>query len=307
MNDIVFSAYDLSKKYKSTVALDHVDMTIKRGEIYGLIGENGAGKTTLMRILAGLAFQTSGEIALFGTSGKNGLAKQRQRIGFIVETPAIYPDMTAVENLEVQRLQRGIPGKACIGKALQTVGLKNTGTKKAKHFSLGMKQRLGLAAALLSEPEFLVLDEPVNGLDPAGIVEIREILKKLNREYGTTILISSHMLGELYQLASCYGFIHKGKLLEQITLAQLDERCKNHLSIKVDDVPRTVSLLETRLSIKKYEVMPGSVIKIYERLDESGIVSKELIMGGILIEDMTIKGDDLESYFMRLIEGKSHA
>jgi ABC-2 type transport system ATP-binding protein len=306
MNDIVFSVYGLSKKYESTAALDHVDMTVRQGEIYGLIGENGAGKTTLMRILSGLAFKTSGEIALFGTNDNNGLAKQRQRMGFIIETPAVYPDMTAAENLEVQRLQRGIPGKACIGKALHTVGLTNTGKKKAKHFSLGMKQRLGLAAALLSEPEFLVLDEPVNGLDPTGIVETREILKKLNKEHGTTILISSHMLGELYQLASCYGFIHKGKLLEQITLAQLDERCKNHLSIQVDDVPRTVFLLETRLSIKKYEVIPGNVIKIYERLDESRIVSKELIMGGILIEDMTIKGDDLEAYYMRLIGGKSN-
>jgi ABC-2 type transport system ATP-binding protein len=147
----------------------------------------------------------------------------------------------------------------------------------------------------------------LNGLDPAGIVEIRELLKKLNKEYGTTVLISSHLLGELYQLASCYGFIHKGRLLEQITLAQLDERCKNHLSIKVDDAPRAVSLLETRLSIKKYEVVSNNVIRVYERLDESGMVSKELVMGGILIEDMTIKGDDLEAYYMRLIGGKPHA
>ena len=307
MREIMFAAQDLSKSYHPIFALNHVDMTIRRGEIYGLIGENGAGKTTLMRILSGLAFKTSGEISLFGTSDKDGLAKQRQRIGFIVETPALYPDMTAAENLEVHRLQRGIPGKTCIGKALQTVGLTNTGRKKAKHFSFGMKQRLGLAAALLSEPEFLVLDEPVNGLDPAGIVEIREILKKLNKDYGTTILISSHLLSELYQLASCYGFIHKGKILEQITLAQLDERCKTHLFIKVDDAPRAVSLLETRLSIEKYEVMPNNVIKIYERLDESGKVSKELIMGGVLVEDMTVKGDDLEAYYMRLIGGKSHA
>jgi len=306
MNDIVFSVKGLSKKYKSTLVLDHVDMTIRRGEIYGLIGENGAGKTTLMRILSGLAFETSGEMTLFGSNDENDLAKQRQRIGFIIETPALYPDMTAAENLEVQRLQRGIPGKACIEKALHTVGLTNTGKKKAKNFSFGMKQRLGLAMALLSEPEFLVLDEPVNGLDPAGIVEIREILKKLNKEYGVTILISSHMLSELYQLASCYSFIHKGRLLEQISLAQLDERCKNHLSIKVDDVPRAVSLLETRLSIKKYEVMPNSVIKIYERLDESGVVSKELIMGGVALEDMTKKGDDLEAYYMRLIGGEAN-
>ena len=307
MADTIFYSNDLCKKYGTSLALDNVDITIKRGEIYGLIGENGAGKTTLMRIMSGLVFKTSGEISLFETSDKNSLAKQRQRTGFIVETPAIYPDMTATENLEVQRLQRGISGKACIEKALHMVGLTNTGTKKAKHFSLGMKQRLGLAAALLSEPEFLVLDEPVNGLDPTGIVEIREILKKLNNEHGTTILISSHMLGELYQLASCYGFIHKGKILEQITLAQLDERRKNYLSIKVDDVPRTTSLLDTRLSIKNYEVMPNSVIKIYERLNESGIVSKELIMGGVLVEELIIKGDDLEAYYLRLIGGKSNA
>jgi ABC-2 type transport system ATP-binding protein len=228
-------------------------------------------------------------------------------MGFMIETPAIYPGMTAAENLEVQRLQGGLSGKARIKKALQTVGLTDTGKKKARHFSLGMKQRLGLAAALLSEPEFLVLDEPVNGLDPAGIAEIRELLKKLNKEYGTTILLSSHMLGELHQLASCYGFIHKGKLLEQITLAQLDERCKNYLSVTVDDVPRAVSLLEGRLSVKKYAVMPGGVIKIYERLNERGTVSKELITGGVRLEELTVKGDDLEAYYLRLIGERPYA
>jgi ABC-2 type transport system ATP-binding protein len=304
--EIIFATHDLSKRYQDTLALNHMDITIRKGEIYGLIGENGAGKTTLMRILSGLAFQTSGELSLFGASDKNGLSKQRKRIGCMIETPAIYPEMTARENLEVQRLQRGISDKSCIDKALYTAGLLNTEKKKATHFSLGMKQRLGLAAALLSEPEFLVLDEPVNGLDPVGIVEIRAILKKLNREYGTTILLSSHMLSELYQCASCYGFIHKGKLLEQITLAQLDERCKNYLSIQVDNVPKAISILESKFSIKKYEPVSGNIIKIYEQLEERGMIAKELINGDILIEDMTIKGDDLEAYYMRLIGGKSY-
>ena len=174
-----------------------------QGDIYGFIGENGAGKTTMIRLLTGLAEPTTGKIALFGESNKK-LAKQRERIGCIIESPSLYLDMTAYENLEVQRLQRGIPGKGCIDNALALVGLKDTGKKKAKDFSLGMRQRLALAIALLGNPEFLVLDEPINGLDPTGIIELRNLLKRLNEERGITILISSHILTELHQLERFY-------------------------------------------------------------------------------------------------------
>lgn len=304
MNENVFTTSNLTKKYKQLHALDRVSMEIKRGDIFGFVGENGAGKTTLIRILAGQAPPTSGEISLFGVSETKQLPKQRQRIGGMVENPAVYPDLSAVENLEICRLQRGIPGKDCIIQVLKTVGLTDTGKKKAKNFSLGMKQRLGLAMALLGSPEFLVLDEPVNGLDPAGIVEFREILKRLNRELGMTILISSHILGELYQLATCYGFINKGKMLEQITLEELDEKCKKHLYVRVDDAPRAAAVLETAFKTRKYEVLPNNAIRLYDFLDRSSEVSKLLFTNDIAVVEITAKGDDLEGYYMSLIGGR---
>lgn len=206
MNVTVFEAINITKKYRNTLALNQVSMSVMQGDIYGFIGENGAGKTTMIRLLTGLAEPTTGKIALFGESNKK-LAKQRERIGCIIESPSLYLDMTAYENLEVQRLQRGIPGKGCIDNALALVGLKDTGKKKAKDFSLGMRQRLALAIALLGNPEFLVLDEPINGLDPTGIIELRNLLKRLNKERGITILISSHILTELHQLANRYGIL----------------------------------------------------------------------------------------------------
>lgn len=219
MNVTVFEAINITKKYRNTLALNQVSMSVMQGDIYGFIGENGAGKTTMIRLLTGLAEPTTGKIALFGESNKK-LAKQRERIGCIIESPSLYLDMTAYENLEVQRLQRGIPGKGCIDNALALVGLKDTGKKKAKDFSLGMRQRLALAIALLGNPEFLVLDEPINGLDPTGIIELRNLLKRLNKERGITILISSHILTELHQLANRYGILHEGKLLQEITATE---------------------------------------------------------------------------------------
>ncbi len=306
MKEIVFKTSNLSKKYKSSFALDGVSMEVKRGEIYGFVGENGAGKTTLIRILSGLTFQTGGEFSLFNATGEKDLTKQRQRIGCIIENPALYPDMTARENLEIHRIQCGIPDKTCIDKVLQTVKLTDTGKKKAKNFSLGMKQRLGLAIALLNEPEFLVLDEPINGLDPVGIVELRELLKSLNKEHGTTILISSHILSELYQLATSYGFIHMGKMLEQLSLDELDKKCKKHIYLKVDDAPKAVSIIETKLLTTKFEVNPNNVIKLYDYLDDTGRVSRELSVSGVTVEEISARGDDLESYYMRMIGGKTN-
>lgn len=303
MNEAVFTTRNLTKQYKQLCALDSVDMEIRRGDIYGFVGENGAGKTTLIRILAGMAGQTGGEISLFGVSEPERLPKQRRRISGIVETPALYPNLSAAENLEICRLQRGIPGRDCIEQALKTVNLTDTGKKKTKHFSLGMKQRLGLAMALLSGPEFLVLDEPVNGLDPTGIVEFRELLKRLNRERGITVLISSHILGELYQLATRYGFIHKGKMVEQITVEELDEKCKKHLYIAVDDAPKAATVLETVLHTRKFDVLPNNAIRLYDFLDRSGEVSKALFSDGVAVTEISAKGEDLECYYMSLIGG----
>lgn len=215
MSEIICQTTELCKKYKNFHVLQNIDLSINRGEIYGLVGENGAGKSTLIRILTGLAFQSSGMVTLFGKTGN--LRYERAKIGCTVEMPALYKDMTAKQNLEIQRVQRGIPDKKCISKTLELTGLDNTKKKKVNDFSLGMKQRLALAVALLGEPEFLILDEPVNGLDPTGIIELRELLKRLSKENHVTVLISSHILSELNQLATCYGFLHNGKLLKQIT------------------------------------------------------------------------------------------
>ena len=206
----------------------------------------------------------------------------------------------------MHRLQKGIPGKDCIHKALDLVGLQGTGKKKTKNFSLGMKQRLGLAISLLSDPEFLILDEPTNGLDPMGIVELRELIKKLNREKGITFLISSHILSELHQLASYYGIIHKGRLLEELSAKELDEKCKQHLRIKVDQPAKGAMILETILSTPNFEVMPDGTIKLYGYLDHVRKVSMALTENGLVIEHLSQNGDSLESYFSRLVGGEGH-
>ena len=198
------------QKYKDFYALKNVNLTIPKGEIYGLVGENGAGKTTLIRLLTGLNFKSEGEIILFGHT--DNLQYERTKIGCTIEMPALYKDMTASQNLEVQRIQRGIPNKECIADTLELIGLSNAGKKRVANFSLGMKQRLGLALALINNPDLLILDEPLNGLDPQGIAELRETLRHLNKKYGITMVISSHILDELEMIATRYGFIHKGHM-----------------------------------------------------------------------------------------------
>lgn len=225
MSEIIFAAKNLTKKYRKNYALDRLNLEIHRGDIYGFIGKNGAGKTTLMRILTGRAMQTDGTIELFGESRAEKLYTKRSLVGGMVEGPALFPNMTAKDNLEIIRRLHGIKDKNCIPETLQTVGLEDTGKKRVKDFSLGMKQRLGIAMALIGKPELLVLDEPANGLDPEGIINLRELLKMLNREHGMTILISSHILSELDQLATCYGFIQKGRIIEQIAAADIYEKC----------------------------------------------------------------------------------
>ncbi|HWL12988.1 MAG TPA: ATP-binding cassette domain-containing protein, partial [Ureibacillus sp.] len=254
MNEYILKTNQLSKKYQDKMALNKVDLSIKKGSIYGFIGQNGAGKSTLIRLITGLAFPTDGSFELFGETNEREINEARKRIGTIIEGPALYPNMTAVQNLEAHRLLKGIPGKECVGKTLALVGLQNTGKKKAKNFSLGMKQRLGLAIALLGDPEFLILDEPINGLDPMGVVEIRELLKKLNQEYGITILISSHILSELHLLATHYGIIHHGELLEQLTAQELNEKGQHYLHIKVDNSDKCASVIESKLATNNFEV-----------------------------------------------------
>lgn len=306
MNKYVLKTNHLSKKYQDKMALNNVDLSIEKGSIYGFIGQNGAGKSTMIRIICGLGSPTTGTFELFGENNERELNEARRRIGTIIEGPALYPNMTASENLEAHRLLKGIPGKDCIEKTLSLVGLQDTGKKKAKNFSLGMKQRLGLAIALLGDPEFLILDEPINGLDPMGVVEIRELLKKLNKEHGITILISSHILSELHLLATHYGIIHEGELLEQFSAKELNEKCQHYLHIKVDNPGKAATVIELHLFTKEFEVMPDGSIRLFAFVDSPGTVSKVLTNEGLVIEQFMPMGEDLETYFTKRIGGVQH-
>ena len=301
----VLVTYNLTRTYGAVKALDNVTLTVHKGDIYGLVGRNGAGKTTLLRLISGQSIPTSGDLELFGTAG-HGAFKHRNRTGVIIETPSFYPYLTARENLEYYRMQRGLPGKGLVEEALERVHLQDTGKKKFKSFSLGMKQRLGLALALMNRPDFLLLDEPINGLDPEGVAEFRTLMKELNRDHGTTILISSHILTELASIATCYGFLEQGKLLEEITAEALHEKCRTCLLASVDNAPKAATILETALGCSSYDVLPGNVLQIYAFLDAPQKVSAALSQGGVALYGLEQKGMDLENYFLQLIGGEQH-
>ncbi|MGL5351825.1 MAG: ATP-binding cassette domain-containing protein [Clostridium sp.] len=307
MKEIVLKTNKITKKYGEQLAADSINMTIRKGDIYGFIGKNGAGKTTLLRMITGLTHKTSGEIELFGKYSENELNNVRTMIGSLIESPAFYGNMTARENLEVSRLVRNIAGKSTIDEVLKLVGLNDTGKKKVKNFSLGMKQRLGIANALLGNPRLIILDEPINGLDPMGIVEIRELLKKINKEKDVTILISSHILGELSELATCYGIINNGKLIEEISCEDLKEKCRQYIELEVDDSSLTVTLLERDLDITDYEVLENNIIKIFSNLDSAGKINSTISKKGVIVERVGLKGENLEEYFVNAIGGAKNA
>jgi len=302
----VLEITNLTKTYGGKPAVDNVSLTIKKGDIYGLIGQNGAGKTTLMRMITSLAKPDSGSIKLFGESEPTRLNAARSRMSATIESPAMYPGLTAAQNLEFYRIQRGIPGKDVAKKALQFVGLTDTGNKKFKNFSMGMKQRLGLALTTLSNPDFIILDEPINGLDPMGIVEIRNLIQSLS-EKGITILLSSHILAELALVATKYAFLHHGKLIKNLTHAQLQEECKRALSLVVDDVQNACTILETKLGVRNYKQVSNNEIRLYEQLDNGAEISFQLAQGGVRISAMQEVGDSLEDYFKNVIGGGANA
>ena len=305
MNPIILETQNLSKIYKQTAAIKQINLKIEKGKIYGLIGQNGAGKTTLLRLVSGLCFPTGGTITLWGKSGVSELQEQRKRTGCMIEAPALFPNLTAYQNMEVQRIQRGLPDRSIIEKCLSTVGLCHTGKKRVRNFSLGMRQRLGIAAALLNMPEFLILDEPINGLDPAGIVEIRNLLKSLNKEYGTTILISSHILEELYHTASQFILIDHGEVVEELSAKDLNERCRRHIAIKADDTRRALLVLEDALHTEYMQLMPDGTIRLYDYLDEIEKIAGILSAAQILVTGLSLAGDTLEDYFLRKVGGHS--
>jgi len=305
VNDVIVKTKHMTKKYGKHKVVKDINMHVQKGSIYGFIGLNGAGKSTCLRMIAGLTDVSRGTIQLFNETNKRGVNEARKRIGAMIEGPDLYPHMTARQNLEVVRMQRGIPGKDCISHTLKQVGLEDTGKKKVRTFSLGMKQRLGIAIALLSSPELLILDEPINGLDPVGVVEMRQLLKDLSEEHGVTIIISSHILTEVYHIATHYGIIHHGELIEQCTREEIEEKSQAYICLRADDREKAVTIIEEKLDEKNYEVLEDGTIKLYAYVDNPKVVSRVLHENGVFIEELTPKHDTLEGYFTRLVKGAS--
>lgn len=303
MKQFVLKTNNLTKEYNGVKALQDVSLTLETGKIYGLIGQNGAGKSTFMRLITGLAFPTKGSIELFGHTGEKSLQKERKRIGSMIEYPSLSENMTAKENLRLHRIMRGIPNQEVEDELLALVGLSDTGKKKAKDFSLGMKQRLGIAIALLGQPELLILDEPINGLDPLGIVEIRNLIKNLCEDRQMTILISSHNLPELYQTATNYIIIHQGEIKQTLTLTQLEECCRHHLLISALEPEKLVSTLEMKLNTQNYKVMHDKSVKLYDYVDQKEQVARVLFENGMIITNFSSGGDTLEDYFISIVGG----
>lgn len=303
--ELILETNNLEKKYKSFKALNHTNIHIEKGSIYGLIGKNGAGKTTLIRVICGLQAPTDGNYSIYGIDSKSkDIINARKRMGAIIEIPSIYGDMTARDNLVEQFKLVGMPSLDGIEEILKLVRLDKAGTKKAKNFSLGMKQRLGIALALASNPDFLILDEPINGLDPQGIIEIRELILKLNREKNITILISSHYLDELSKIASHYGFLDNGSIIKEISSKELEKKMEHKIELKVSNQIDFVNYFEkNKIS---YEVIDGDTINVYGKHNLSKLIN-ELAKNGLVVEDIHEIEETLESYYMNLIGGDNNA
>lgn len=303
--EYILKTDNLSKKYgKKNLILDSVSMNVPKGSIYGFVGKNGAGKTTLMRVISGLNNPTSGSYSVCGADFKNPeIGKVRKKVGAVVETPSIYLDMNARDNLRLQYKLHGIaPDK--LDEILALVGLPNTGNKKARDFSLGMRQRLSIAFSLISDPNFLILDEPINGLDPEGIMEVRDLLLKLHSEHGVTILISSHILDELSRLATHYGFIDKGHLIKEMSAEELDHACRKSVKLTVNDTKLLEDVL--RQQGLEYSVLSETEAEIYSHIEVTPLVLA-LHAKGCNVLTMSESNESLESYFMELIGGAHNA
>lgn len=303
--EYVLTADALCKAYRNGKALNGLSMRVPKSAIYGLVGKNGAGKTTLIRLVCGLQTPTAGAYALYGVGHQEPqIGKARRRIGAVVETPSIYLDMTAEDNLRMQYRVLGLPSEDGISELLRLVGLGDTGRKKARHFSLGMKQRLGIAVALVGDPDLLVLDEPANGLDPQGIIEIRELILKLNRERRVTVLISSHILDELSKLATHYGFIEDGRMVKELSAAALDEACRKCLRVEVSDTKALARVLDSMAV--DYKLLSDCTADVYARMNISQL-TLALAREGCDLVSVQERDESLESYYVSLIGGGRHA
>ena len=299
--DYILTARSLGKRYRNFKALDDFSIHVPKGAIYGFVGKNGAGKTTFIRLICGLQEPTDGSYTIYGIENTDpGISRCRRRMGAVVETPSIYLDMTAEDNLKEQYRIIGLPSFDSIPGLLRLVGLENTGKKKAKHFSLGMKQRLGIAIALAGNPDFLILDEPVNGLDPQGIIEVRELILKLNREKGITFLISSHILDELSRLATHYGFIDSGHMVKEMSAAELDASCRKCIRVQVSDV-RALSRVLDEMNLE-YSILSDTMADIFAKINISQL-ALALADQGCDIISLDEREESLESYYVNLIGG----
>jgi ABC-2 type transport system ATP-binding protein len=300
--ETILKLNNISKHFGKQKALNNVSMNIQKGDIYGLIGRNGAGKTTLLKTIVTLSNPKSGTVQLFGSQNDKEYLEQLKRTGSVIETPVAYDQLTADQNLKYYCKLRGITDKNTVSEALKFVGLEHTNKKKFKNFSLGMKQKLGLAIALLNKPDFLILDEPINGLDPIAIVEFRDVLIRLNKEHGITILISSHILSELYQVANRFGILNEGTLVKEISKDEFEKLTKQFIHIQVDNTEKACVVLQ-RLDLSNFKVISSNEINVYEtNLDESTL-NEELVKSNIKVLKIYKDGMDMEEYFKALISG----
>lgn len=296
----------LSKAYGKKLAVDHLEMTVPEGAIYGFIGQNGAGKSTTQKLICGLTPPTTGGIQLYGKPYTD--ADIRSKVGMLIENAGVYPGLTAKENMRLYGLANGasnLDGE--IDRILKLMGLQDTGKKKVKQFSLGMKQRLGIAIALLGNPRLLILDEPINGLDPQGIIEFRDIVTQLNQEYGMTILISSHILGELSKIATHYGIISNGHMVKELSAQELEQTCRNYLCVRLDKAPAAAKLLKQSIPLGHYELADEMRELRLFGVTDSRAVNRLLLEKGSEVDEIFIHKQDLEEYFLNLMGGTAHA
>lgn len=298
MGEYILETKNLTKVFGKQKAVDGINMHVEKGAIYGFIGRNGAGKSTTMRIICGLSQPTEGEVSLYSKTGIE-LEGVREKVGCMIENPGLFPDMTAADNLKLKCIALGVKEKGHIEELLKLVGLENVGKKKCGKFSLGMKQRLGIAMALVGYPDFLVLDEPINGLDPQGIAEVRDMLLELNQKRGITILISSHILEELSKLATHYGIINKGVLVEEISAEELADKCDESIEIKTKNAEAVISVLNG-LGIKNIKSTDSEHISVYEQVENCSEIGKALFTSGVDISEISVKAESLENYYMKI-------
>jgi ABC-2 type transport system ATP-binding protein len=304
VNEIILKTNNLSKSYKNFTAINQVNIQINKGDIYGLIGRNGAGKTTLMKIITTLTNKTNGEFELFNHKD-NDLTQTKRRIGCLIENPAFFSNLSAYDNLKYYAIQKGITDNNQIIQSLKLVGLEDTKNKKFKNFSLGMKQRLGIAFAILDNPDFIILDEPINGLDPIGISDLRDTFKRLNEEKNITILISSHILSELYLLATRFCILEQGHVIKELTKEELDTECSKCIVIKTDDTKKATVILEKELNTTNYQVVNNEEIRLYDYLEQSQKINKVLVKNDVNIKQIQETGISLEDYFKSLINSQN--